>query len=101
MQEGGEVPRPSQEGLLASGRGAELSPLTQAQPPPSPDPSLAPTAQVKFRLLFQLYQMLSLFGLCFQVDWPSEYEAVTQEVGAVVNLDVLGPMAVSLVLSPP
>ena len=34
---------------------------------------------------------LSIFGLCFQVDWPEEYEVVVRDINAIINLNLVGP----------
>ena len=51
--------------------------------------------RVKIKLLYSFLQMLSLFGLCFQVSWPTEYEVVVRQVNQAVNLMPIGPIAVS------
>ena len=57
----------------------------------------APALRSKVKLTFAFLQVLSIFGLCFQVDWPTEYEVVIRDVNAVVNLSPVGPVAASCI----
>ena len=47
--------------------------------------------QVKVKLTVAFLQMLGIFGLCFEVTWPPEYEVVIRDVNALVaDAELLG-----------
>ena len=50
--------------------------------------------KTKVKLLVSMYQMLGLLGLSFQVDWPEVYQETIDEVGAVLNLDLVSASAI-------
>ena len=53
--------------------------------------------QMKMFLTVAFMQMLGVFGLSFQVDWPEEYDVVVREVNAVMNLNAIGPVAAACI----
>ncbi len=52
----------------------------------------------KFKTLVGTLQMLSLLGLCFEVDWPEEYDDVVSEVAVATNFNPIGPISVSCLI---
>ena len=56
---------------------------------------LGKALKVKAKVLFSFLQVLSIFGLCFGINWPDDYEEVMRDVNAITNLNPIGPIAAS------
>ena len=57
--------------------------------------------RVKIKVTVAYFQVLGIFGLCFRVDWPEDYERFVREVNVIANLNPIGPVAASCVLGTP
>ena len=95
---GDEAQSPSSEGLAASKtvdarqlkrRAAQVAAWAQQR--------YANSLKVKVSLTVAFLQILGIFGLCFQVDWPDEYEVVVRDVNALMNLNPIGPVSAACV----
>ena len=95
---GDEAQSPGSEGLAASKtvdarqlsrRAAQVAAWVQQR--------YANSLKVKVSLTVAFLQILGIFGLCFQVDWPDEYEVVVRDVNALMNLNPIGPVSAACV----
>ena len=95
---GDEAQSPSSEGLAAS-KTVDARQLSRraAQVAAWAQQRYANSLKVKVSLTVAFLQILGIFGLCFQVDWPDEYEVVVRDVNALMNLNPIGPVSAACV----